>query len=295
MIKPYKEYFTIFYGTSFAFNIYYYALCILAGIILCTVACLFLFKRRNLSADYILELLILLLPFGIIGARTFYVLTDPNTNFSQWFQFRDGGISILGAVIGGAIGIVIFCLWRKVNFLRLTDCIVSGLILAQGIGRWGNFINQEVYGQLITNPKWQFFPFAVEIDGNWYQALFFYEFVFNILMFIGLYIFMWFYRKKPNGLSTAIYFMGYGIVRSIMEGMRDSQFILGHSIAISRVISIIMAVGGAILFVVVLLLNYKKEGSLFGSKRGEELAILPKYPLHKSTDKAVEKIDKKGK
>ena len=184
MPNPNDRYFTIFKGTAFAIDIHYYALCIVAGILLCTVACIFLFKRRGLSADYILELLLILLPMGIIGARTFYVLTDPNTSISEWFNFRDGGISILGAVIGGSIGILIFCLWRKVNFLRLTDCIVPGLILAQGIGRWGNFINQEVYGQIVTNPNWQFFPFAVQIGDNWHQALFFYEFVFNILMFI---------------------------------------------------------------------------------------------------------------
>lgn len=279
-----NPHFTLFAGTKFEIPITYYALCIVAGIILCTISCIFLFKRRGLATDYILELLLLLLPLGIIGARTFYVLTDPNTSITEWFQFRDGGISILGAVLGGSIGVLIFCLWRKINFLRLSDCIVPGLILAQGIGRWGNFINQEVYGQLVTNPNLQFFPFAVYITdkGQWFQALFFYEFVFNILLFIALYTFMWLYLKKPNGLATALYFLGYGVVRSIMEGMRDKEFILGNSIAASRLVSILMAIGGAVLLAIMLWLNYKKEGCLFGSKRGEPLAIVPKYPLEKA-------------
>lgn len=262
------------------FTIYYYAIIIVFGIICATVVAGILFKHRNLPADWILDLLLCVLPLGIIGARTFFCLTDPSTSMADWFtKFRDGGLSIIGGVMGGSLGVVLFCLIHKLNFLRVADCVVPGVILAQAIGRWGNFVNQEVYGPEITNPALQWFPIGVFIDDvqEWHYAFFFYESVINLLIFVGLFILMWKFTKKPHGLALSGYIFGYGLVRSIMEPLRDEQFILGSNLPVSQVVALCMAVGGVLLFAAILLVNKKLHGSFFGAAEGEPSAILPKY------------------
>ncbi len=268
--------FTIPVGEE-GFTIYYYAIMIVLGVILATAVVYFLFKRRNIPGDWTIDLLLCILPIGIVGARTFYCLTDPDVGMRNWLHFRDGGLSILGGVIGGALGVILFCVIHKINFLRVADCLVPGVILAQGIGRWGNFFNQEVYGDaVITDPKWQWFPLNVYIEsvGEWHPAFFFYESLLNVAIFAGLFLLMWKFLKKPNGLSFAGYLFGYGTVRSVMEPLRDKEYILWNNI--SQIVAILMAVGGVVLFVTLILLNYKKHGSLFGAKDGEPLAVLPK-------------------
>ena len=278
------------------FTIYYYAIIIVFGIICAAVVAGILFKHRNLPADWILDLLLCVLPLGIIGARTFFCLTDPSTSIADWFtKFRDGGLSIIGGVIGGTLGVVLFCLIHKLNFLRVADCVVPGVILAQAIGRWGNFANQEVYGPEITNPALQWFPMGVFIDDvqEWHYAFFFYESVLNLLIFIGLFLLMWKFTKKPHGLALSGYLFGYGVVRSIMEPLRDSQFILGSSLPISHVFALCMAIGGAVLFVAILLVNKKLHGSFFGAAEGEPSAILPRYYSAEERKKMEEEKRKK--
>ena len=281
---------------GYGFTIYYYAIIIVFGIICAAVVAGILFKHRNLPADWILDLLLCVLPLGIIGARTFYCLTDPSTSIADWFtKFRDGGLSIIGGVIGGTLGVVLFCLIHKLNFLRVADCVVPGVILAQAIGRWGNFANQEVYGPEITNPALQWFPMGVFIDDvqEWHYAFFFYESVLNLLIFIGLFLLMWKFTKKPHGLALSGYLFGYGVVRSIMEPLRDSQFILGSSLPISQVFALCMAIGGAVLFVAILLVNKKLHGSFFGAAEGEPSAILPRYYSAEERKKMEEEKRKK--
>ena len=278
------------------FTIYYYAIIIVFGIICATVVVGLLFKRRNIPADWTLDLLLCILPLGIIGARTFYCLTDPTTSMADWFtKFRDGGLSILGGVMGGAIGVVLFCLIHKINFLRVADCLVPGVILAQAIGRWGNFANQEVYGPQITDPALQWFPLGVFIDDvqEWHYAFFFYESMLNFILFVCLFVLMWKFTKKPHGLSLSGYLFGYGLVRSVMEPLRDPQYILGSKLPVSQLIAIGMLLCGILLFVAVLYFNRKKYGSAFGAAEGEPSAILPRYYTAEQRKKMEEEKRKK--
>lgn len=264
----------------FGFDIYYYAVMIVIGILLACVAAGLLFKRRNIPVDWLFDLILCVLPLGIIGARTFSVVTDPGTSITEWFSgFRDGGLSIIGGVIGGALGVLLFCLIHKVNFFRVADCVVPGLALAQAIGRWGNFFNQEVYGAEVTNTAMQWFPFAVYIENShtWHYAFFFYESLINLAVFALLFTFMWKFKKKPSGLAMCGYFFCYGLTRSIMEPLRDSQYILGYNIPVSLVFSIIMCVGGAVCALALLYCNRRKYGRVIGAAEGEPLAIFPQY------------------
>ena len=265
--------------TVFGLDIYYYAVIIVFGVLCATAVVAILFKHRNIPIDWTIDLLLCILPLGIIGARTFYVLTDPSTDITEWFTgFRDGGLSILGGVLFGSLGVVLFCLIHKISFLRVADCLVPGVILAQGIGRWGNFVNQEVYGAKVVNEALQWFPLAVRLDnGEWHYAFFFYESMLNLAIFAGLFVLMWKFKKKPSGLALALYCIGYGGVRSVMEPLRDPEFILGSSVPVSMVVALIIFCVGVVLFASLLLWNYLREGCPFGSRTGEPLSILPVY------------------
>ena len=265
--------------TIFGFKIYAYALIIVFGMISAFFVISALFRRRNMSTDLFLTYFCISLPIAILTTRIFYCITD-GMPISEWFSIssiREGGLSIIGGIIGGTASVVVISIVKKVNFFRVGDCIVVGLLLAQAIGRWGNFANQEVYGGLVTNESLQFFPMAVYIEkvGSWHYAFFFYESMATLTAAILLFINAWKNGKKPNGVNTACYFMIYGLTRSIMEPLRDSSYILnGGGVPWSLVMSITMLVAGLGLLFYLLFTNKKKEGKMIGSAKGEEYGIV---------------------
>ena len=199
-------------------------------------------------------------------------------HISDWFSIssiRSGGLSIVGGITGGLISVFAFCMIRKVNFFRVGDCVVVGLLVAQAMGRWGNFFNQEVYGQEVTNPALQWFPFAVYIDDRqaWHYAFFFYESMFNLIIAGLLFWNAWKNPYKPNGVNTAAYFTSYGFIRSIMEPLRDPKYILGDGIQWSFVFSMTMLIGGLIWLVTLFIVNKRKHGKLIGSVNGDPYGI----------------------
>lgn len=262
--------------TIFGFKIYYYALCIMAGIVVASCLSALLMKRRNISPDFVFTLFLFCIPSALICARLFYCITD-GMNIKYWFAWssiRSGGLSIIGGVLGGVgMGFAV-CRFKKINFLRAADCVVITILIAHAIGRWGNYFNQEVYGGVVTNPSLQWFPMAVNIRGTWHYAFFFYESVINTIGFALFFTGAWFWKKKPNGLFTFGYFLWYGIVRTVMEPLRDSSYILnGGGVPWSMVFSIAMIMFGVAGIAAVLLFNYYKEGSFIGSKKGDPCAI----------------------
>jgi phosphatidylglycerol:prolipoprotein diacylglycerol transferase len=273
------------YITVFGFPIYWYAIIIVFGMVSAFFVISLLFKRRNMSTELFMTFFVVCLPVAIITTRLFYCITD-GLPIELWFNFqsiRDGGLSIVGGIIGGAASVLAVCYFKKVNFFRAGDCIVVGLLLAQSIGRWGNFVNQEVFGREVTNSALQWFPLAVWIDADpgsgiyesgWHYAFFFYESMVTLTAAILLFINAWKNGKKPNGINTACYFMIYGLTRSIMEPLRDNQFILqGGGVRWSLVFSLLILLFGMLLLFFVLYVNKRKEGVLFGSKRGEPYGI----------------------
>ena len=287
--------------TIFGFKIYAYALCIVSGMIAAFFLISLLFKRRNMSSDLFMTYFCVTLPIAILTTRIFYCITD-GMPLREWFSIesiRSGGLSIIGGILGGIFGVALVSYIKKVNFFRAGDCIIVGLLLAQAMGCWGNFANQEVYGAEVTNTALQCFPFAVYINsggscldtftltfakwfgfetnisgGTWHYAFFFYESLANLIGAILIFLFMWKNPKKPNGVATAWYFMHYGAVRSIMEPLRDPQYILsGGGVPWSLVFSLSLFVLGAAMMAFVLGRNKKTEGVLFGSLKGDPYAI----------------------
>ncbi len=268
----------------FGVEIYYYAICIVLGLLLATCLATLLMNRRNVSRDAVLLCFIVAVPCAILGARLYSCVSE-GLPIEDWFSLssiRNGGLSIMGGILGGVIGMVILCLIKRWNILRLTDCIAPVFPLAQAIGRWGNYFNQEVYGGIVESETLQFFPVSVFIEdtGEWHYAFFFYESVINFVWFIVLFLIAWNMLKKPNGLITALFFAFYGVVRAVMEPLRDPNFQYGGGVEInsSLVASYVLIGLGVAMIVALLVVNKLREGKFFGSRKGcEEGYVVEKF------------------
>lgn len=243
------------------FNIAWYGVIIATGMILSAAIAAYRSKKQGYKTDLIYDFMLLALPISIICARLYYVIFEWDSyasNPMKIFAIREGGLAIYGGVIGGIICALIFCKVNKFPFLKLADLAIPSLVLGQSIGRWGNFVNQEAYGNLVTNPKLQFFPYAVYIDAieEWHQATFFYESMWNLILFIILLVVL--KRVKKSGYAIPIYFIGYGLGRTLIEGLRaDSLYIL-PGVRVSQLLSMILMVVGAVIWLMIRKSKYEE-------------------------------------
>ena len=224
-------------------------------------------KLRGLKSDDILILALYTLPLAVVGARMFSFFSERSLYSSFWeiFNLRTGGMSIYGGIIGGAFAILLYSLIHKKNFFALADIAVPSLILGQAIGRWGNFFNQEVYGFEVTNSALQWFPFSVYIEatGGWYLALFFYEFLLNLLIFVVLMLMLRKSKIKTKGVIMATYLIAYGTIRACLEPLRITKYILYMgSIRLSLLASLIAIGAGVAYFVYYLIVKLRQRKAL---------------------------------
>ena len=257
----------------FGKDIYWYGIIIACGLLIGVILGVREAKRRGYRSEMILDFLLIAIPICIVCARLFYVAfewplyaSDPIKIIAIW----EGGLAIYGAVFGGVISAIIFFSWRRVPVGEIMDITAPSLVIAQAIGRWGNFVNQEAYGYAIRDAKWQWFPAGVFIqaDATWHMATFFYESVWNLLVFLILLIYK--RKAKHRGNVFAMYLLGYGIGRFVIEPLRtDSLWLFGGQTAqqiadmkiswglwffqdgmrISQLISILLIVGSIIYLV----------------------------------------------
>ena len=247
----------------FGFEIRFYGLIMAIAMFVGVVLACKLAEKKKIKSDDIFLLALLVLPCAIIGARLYYcIFYTHNYSFAEFFNIRQGGLAIYGGVIGGIVGVAIFCLIKK-NFkllITLFDICAPCLILGQALGRWGNFFNQEAYGNLITNQNLQWFPYAVYIESKeaWYQATFFYESLWNAVGFIIL--LLTYNKTQKTGTTTGMYLLWYGIGRTIIEGLRsDSLYIGATSIRVSQLLSAILVVVGAVVLITNIVLRRKEN------------------------------------
>ena len=240
-------------------DVYWYGIIMCLAIISAIVVASILCSKKNIHTDVPLNIALVIIPFGILGARLFACLFDSSLSLADFFNFRTGGMSIIGAIIGGGLALLVYCLIKKDKqpFIYF-DILCSVLILAQAIGRWGNFFNQELYGAVIEEGSvFASFPFAVLIDGVYYQALFFYEFIANVIGFVILAIM--FIKQKTYGYVTAAYLIIYGAVRTILEPLRQQEYILMlGNVQVSRLFSILMIIAGISLVIYLKLRDEKR-------------------------------------
>ncbi len=228
----------------------------LIGVVVAVLIC----KMKKYHLDMPLELALIVLPLAVIGARLYFVIFYGVDSFVDVFKIWEGGLAIYGGVIGGFVGILLYCWLRKDNIAKVCDVAAPCLILGQAIGRWGNFVNQEAYGGVVSNAVQQWFPFSVfiESDGLWHYATFFYESMWNILGFVGLMLIIRFVRQK--GVVTAVYFIYYGIGRALIEGLRtDSLYLWNTSIRVSQALSIALIALGVSMLIYIFVKDRKNR------------------------------------
>ncbi|HHU64194.1 MAG TPA: prolipoprotein diacylglyceryl transferase [Clostridiales bacterium] len=224
----------------FGIPVAWYGILIALGILIGIILALLDTKRRGLNPETLVDFLLILIPVAIVGARLYYVLFKldyylkyPKEIFATWH----GGLAIYGGVLAGIIAAIIFARARKISFWTLADILSPSLIFGQAIGRWGNFINQEAYGYEVTNKALQWFPFAVNIDGRWHLATFFYESAWNFIVFAFL---MWYKKKTDIPGRIFICYLGlYGIGRFFIEGLRTDSLMWGP-LRVSQVLSAVL-------------------------------------------------------
>ena len=231
----------------------------------------------KMSIDKMIDVLIYGTVAGIIGARLYYV-------FSQWdyygrnpgeiIKIWNGGLAIYGGLIGGVAAAVIVCKVRKMNFFNLLDLIAMSFLLAQGIGRWGNFTNQEAFG-INTNMPWgmtsekvqnyllanqaELAARGMEVNPTGFvHPTFLYESIWCILGFIVLYIICQKARKFSGQLALC-YGVWYGAERAVVEGLRtDSLYIANTNIRVSQLLSAVLALVCLVLLIA-LTVKYTKH------------------------------------
>lgn len=202
-------------------------------------------KMRGLKSDDLIIAACYVLPLGIIGARAYYCIFSPESySFLEFFRIWDGGLAVYGSIIGGAIGLLLYCLIHKKNFFDVADITVPSIILGQAIGRIGCYFSHCCYGIEVTDPNLTWFPLSVLMsDGKWHLATFFYESIWNLLGFVVLMLLLRVFKLRQRGSISASYLIIYGIGRAWIEGLRGDSLYIG-SIKVSQLLSIILIIVG---------------------------------------------------
>ncbi|RCX14176.1 prolipoprotein diacylglyceryl transferase [Vagococcus fluvialis] len=236
----------------FGIDIMWYAIIIVSAIVLVSWLASKEAVKVGLREDDVVDLMLWALPISIVGARLYYVLFELDyyiENPGQILAIRSGGLAIYGGLIAGGLVVYFFTRHRFISTWKFLDVAAPSVILAQGIGRWGNFMNHEAYGEVVSRnfleslhlPK-----FIIEnmyIDGEYRQPTFLYESVWSVLGFVVLILL----RRKPNFLKEGevalVYVIWYSLGRFFIEGMRTDSLWIGDVIRVSQMLSGLLFVG----------------------------------------------------
>ncbi|WP_270565802.1 prolipoprotein diacylglyceryl transferase [Clostridium beijerinckii] len=247
------------------YEIRWYGILIALGVILAIILANYNCKKKGIDFDIILDCFFVAFPTAIIGARAYYVIFEfenYKNNLIDIFNIRKGGLAIHGGLICGFIATYIFFKIKKLNMLKYLDLAAPSIILAQAIGRWGNFMNGEAHGGEVSHSFISRFPSFIQkgmyIEGSYYNPTFLYESIWNIVVCLILLLIL--YKKKNNedGVVVASYITLYSLGRVFIEGLRTDSLMLGN-IRIAQLISIIGMVLG---IVIVLYIKRKKAKNL---------------------------------
>ncbi len=222
-----------FLNTSF--HVYFYGILITLGVVAATLLARAEAKRRGQDPEIIWDMLIWVVIAGVVGARIWHVLTPPPSMVAQgittqyylthpldMIDIRKGGLGIPGAVGGGILAMWIYTRRKKLSLITWLDITVPGLALAQAIGRWGNFFNQELYGAPTSLPWKIYIDPAHRLPGfenvAYYHPLFLYESLWNLA---NMAILLWLSRRFSDRLKTGDVFLGYLVIYPVGRFLLD--------------------------------------------------------------------------
>ena len=244
-----------FYDSYFLFfglQVTYYGFLIAIGMALGVFIACKNAKYRNLKSDDILILACYVLPLSVIGAKIYYLIfSDMPFSFWDIFKIWEAGLAIYGGVIGGVLGVVLYCVIHKKNFLNVCDVAAPSLILGQAIGRIGCYFAGCCYGIEVTDPSLTWFPLSTFEHGAWHLSTFFYESIWNFATFTLLLILFRKNKVKQRGTITSLYLIVDGVGRAWIEALRGDSLYIG-SIKVSQLLSIILIIVG----IAIILISY---------------------------------------
>lgn len=238
------------------FDIRWYGILIATGMTLGILIANYNCKWREVDYDNLLNIVLLSIPIGIIGARFYYVifeLDNYKNNIIDAFNIRNGGLAIHGGLIFAIATALIYTRRKNLSFIKFADVAAPSIILAQALGRWGNFFNQEAHGDAVSYEFIKHFPMFIQkgmnINGVYYNPTFLYESTWNIMVFIILMILI--RKSKKNGIVFFTYIGLYSIGRFVIEGMRTDSLMLG-SIRVAQLVSLT----GVAVWIIFMVANY---------------------------------------
>ena len=234
-------------------SVHWYGLLIGAGIMLALLTTYLLSERSALQTDKVMDGCIYMLPIAFLGARAYYVLFNLSYYLekpSEIIKVWHGGLAIHGGVIAAIVFLVIYARRAKMDPLALLDLLAPGVILAQAIGRWGNFINQEAHGGVVSETFIRHFPEFIArgmlIDGNFYHPTFLYESGWNLVVFLILMV-LSLRRGLAPGRILAGYLVLYSLGRFFIESLRTDSLMLGP-LRVAQVVSLVGILVGLTIF-----------------------------------------------
>ena len=236
----------------FGHRIYFYGVLFALGFTLGILYCARRSKDFGLKSDDFYDMVILLIPLSILCARIYYVLFRLDDFIGRpliaYFAVWEGGIAIYGGIIGGILAIWLVTRRKKLPFLAMLDLTVFGVLIGQIIGRWGNFMNREAFGAQtevfcrmgLTDPSGHTI---------YVHPTFLYESLWNLALFIGLWLWVRKGKRKYDGQMSLLYFFFYGLGRAWIEGLRTDSLYIGHTgIRVSQALSLVLVLcAGALL------------------------------------------------
>jgi phosphatidylglycerol:prolipoprotein diacylglycerol transferase len=249
--------------------VYWYGIILVTGVLIGAYVASLEARRRGMNPDHIWNGLILCVILGIIGARLYHVFSSPQGGSQGWdyyrqnpaaiFQIRQGGLGIYGGMIGGILALLIYTHFAKLKFLQWADLGALGLVLGQSLGRWANFVNQELYGPPTTLPwgikipaEYRIIPFndlsQYPLDTR-FHPVFLYESLWNLLgFFVLFYVSRRWAQRLKDGDIFLLYLIWYPLGRTLIETLRPDAWLLG-SIPTAQVVGTVLMIlaAGAIL------------------------------------------------
>lgn len=235
-----------------SFTVMWYGVMIAIGMIMAIAYASYRCKQQGIKVDDLMDIAIYTIFFGVIGARLYYVLFSSNQFETFWdiINLRTGGLAIYGGIIAGAITIAVVCFVKKLSWRKLFDCAGPGVMIAQAMGRWGNFFNGEAYGGIVSegHPLY-FLRMGLQSNNTYYDfkttgmvcvhPTFLYESLWNIIGFVLINVF--YKKKKFDGEIALWYFAWYGFGRMFIEGLRtDSLYIGSTGIRVSQLLGFLL-------------------------------------------------------
>ncbi|EAG0273771.1 prolipoprotein diacylglyceryl transferase [Listeria monocytogenes] len=229
-------------------SVKWYGVIIASAVVIALLLALSEANKRKMDKEIIVDLLIWAIPISIISARIYYVIFEWDfykNNLGEIVKIWHGGIAIYGALIGAVLTAIIFSRIKKISFWQLADVVAPSLIIAQAIGRWGNFMNQEAHGAETTRSFLEslhlpdFIINQMYIDGAYYQPTFLYESLWYVLGFVILLIIR--RTKIRRGELFLGYVIWYSFGRFFIEGMRTDSLMWGD-FRVSQALSLLLIV-----------------------------------------------------